>query len=159
MSPLRLDQFHVNRAAAPLLARLKRMGFLLIGTTNQPAVARGEVTRDELRLMHDLLHRELMVDDVMICPHDDETHPCHKPQPGMFLEAAFRWRLDMEWSFVISNKWEDAKAAQALGCTSVMIESPWLGDDPHDFVVPDFPAAIAKIEYLATTLRRKRRAV
>ena len=64
------------------------------------------------------------------------------------MEAAFKWSLDLDHSFVISDKWQDAKAAQIAGCTSVMIDSPWIGDDHHDFVVKDLGSAVAKIVQL-----------
>lgn len=150
--PSRLEQFRINPEAAALLTRLKQSGFVLIATTNQPAVSRGELSRNELDLMHAVLRRKLPLDDVMICPYDDMDHPCYKPQPGMFLEAAFKWSLDLDRSFVISDKWPDAKAAQIAGCTSVMVRSPWIGDDHHDFVVADFPAAVQKIEQLHHSL-------
>ncbi len=152
VAPLRLEQFKINPAAAALLTQLKQAGFILIATTNQPAVSRGDLTRNELDLMHAVLRRKLPLDDVMLCPYDDTDHPCHKPQPGMFLEAAFKWSLDLDRSFVISDKWPDAKAAQIAGCTSVMIRSPWIGDDHHDFVVEDLAAAVAKIQPLHHSL-------
>ena len=53
--------------------------------------------------------------------------------------------IDLEHSFVISDKWQDAKAAQNAGCTSLLIESPWNGDGHHDFIVSDLSAAVARI--------------
>lgn len=150
--PLRLEQFKINPVAAALLTQLKQAGFILIATTNQPAVSRGDLTRNELDLMHAVLRRKLPLDDIMICPYDDADHPCFKPQPGMFLEAAFKWSLDLDRSYIISDKWPDAKAAQIAGCTSVMIRSPWIGDDHHDFVVEDLAAAVAKIQSLHHSL-------
>jgi D-glycero-D-manno-heptose 1,7-bisphosphate phosphatase len=150
--PMTLEQFRINTATAPLLAELKRAGFVLIATSNQPAVGRGDLSRRELDLMHTMLRRKLPLDDILFCPYGDDSHPCQKPQPGMFLEAAFKWSLDLERSFVISDKWQDAKAAQVVGCTSVMIRSPWIGDDHHDFVVEDLAAAVAKIQHLNQSL-------
>jgi D-glycero-D-manno-heptose 1,7-bisphosphate phosphatase len=143
--PMRLDQFRINPVAIEMLPQLKEAGFVLIATTNQPAVSEGKLSRRELDLMHAMLRRKLPLDDIMICPYDDRTHPCCKPQPGMFLEAGFKWSLDLDHSFVVSDKWPDAKAAQIAGCTSVMVQSPWIGKDHHDFVVPDLPAAVRKI--------------
>ena len=130
------------------MATLKSLDFVLIATTNQPAVSRGELTRNELDLMHAFMRRKLQLDDVMMCPYDDSSHPSNKPQPGMFLEAAFKWHLDLCQSYVISDKWQDAKAAQVIGCTSVMIQSPWIGKSHRDFVVEDLSAAVAKVEQL-----------
>ncbi len=145
VAPLRFEQFRIHPDAPVGLADLKRAGFLLIVTTNQPAVSQGTLTRRELDMMHAMLRRKLPVDDILVCPYDDPTHPCCKPQPGMFLEAAFKWSLDLDRSFIVSDKWMDAKAAQIAGCTSVLLDSPWIGDDHHDFVVANLPAAVTKI--------------
>lgn len=150
--PLRLEEFKVLPDVAVQLARLKQAGFLLIATTNQPAVSEGTLSRRELDLMHAVMRRKLPLDDVLICPYDDTTHPCFKPHPGMFLEAAFKWSLDLDRSFVVSDKWPDAKAAQIAGCTSVMIQSPWIGQDHHDFVVSNLETAVSKILQLHSTL-------
>ncbi len=150
VQPVRLEQFKVNPAAKPLLAELKRAGLLLIATTNQPGTSRGQMSRNELDMMHAVLRRQLPLDDLLACVSDDPHHPCYKPQPGMFLEAAFKWGIDLDHSFVISDKWQDAKAAQIAGCTSVLVQSPWIGRDHHDFVVPDFESAVSKVLHLHT---------
>jgi D-glycero-D-manno-heptose 1,7-bisphosphate phosphatase len=99
--------------------------------------------------MHDLLKRVFPIDDILLCPHDESDHcPCRKPAPGMFTEAAFKWHLDLEHSFVISDKWQDARAARAVGCTSMLLESPWIGPGHHDFVLGSLPAIANKILHL-----------
>lgn len=151
ISPLRCERFRINPVARKALEDLKAAGFVLIVTTNQPAVAQGILPRRELERMHTLLCRQLPIDDIFVCPHADWTHPSCKPQPGMFLEAGFKWGLDLDQSFVISDKEADAKAAQVAGCTSVMVRSPWIGSEYQDFVVDDVPAAAQRIlELLAT---------
>ncbi len=143
--PLRLEQFQVIEEARALLQGLKDAGFLLLVATVQPAVSEGELSRNELDLMHRVLKHKLPVDDILLCCADDSSHPCYKPQPGLFMEAAFKWGLDLDRCYVISDKWQDAKAAQVAGCTSVMIDSPWVGTDHHDFVVADLATAVKKI--------------
>ena len=150
--PLSFEQFRIHPEAPKALLALKQAGFLLIATTNQPAVSSGDLTRRELDLMHGVLRRKLPLYDILVCPYDDPSHPCCKPQPGMFLEAAFKWSLDLDHSFIVSDKWMDAKAAQIAGCTSVLLNSPWIGNDHHDFVVSDLPAAVSKILELQTQL-------
>lgn len=145
VAPLRVEDFKINDEAKELLTTLRKAGFLIIVATNQPAVSQGLLSRNELDLMHAILRRKLPVDDVFLCPYDDESHPCFKPQPGLFMEAAFKWSLDLDQSFVISDKWQDAKAAQVAGCTSVLVKSPWIGDDHHDFLVDSLKAAGEKI--------------
>ncbi len=145
VTPLRLENFKVNESVKPLLQSMKDAGLVLLVATNQPAVSRGELPRNELDLMHRVLLHKLPVDDILLCASDDTSHPCYKPQPGLFLEAAFKWSLDLDRSFVISDKWQDAKAAHVAGCTSVMVRSPWVGKDHHDFIVENFAAAVKKV--------------
>jgi D-glycero-D-manno-heptose 1,7-bisphosphate phosphatase len=151
VGPLTLEEFRVNEGVAPLLGRLKASGLVLIATTNQPGLSRGYQSRRELDRMHDLLRRALPLDDLLICPHDGvERCPCRKPKPGLLLEAAFHWKLDLDRSFVISDKWQDAEAARQAGCTSLLLQSPWVGDGHHDFVLPDLAAIVEKILVLRT---------
>jgi D-glycero-D-manno-heptose 1,7-bisphosphate phosphatase len=96
--------------------------------------------------MHDLLRRALPVDDILVCPHAEEDRcNCRKPKPGLMTEAAFKWHLDLERSFVVSDKWQDAAAARAVGATSLLLKSPWIGSSHHDFVLPDLAAIADKI--------------
>lgn len=146
VSPLTLDQFRINTEIAPLLQRLKAAGFVLIATTNQPGIARGYQSRTELDLMHRRMRKALPLDDILICPHDETDRcPCRKPRAGLLREGAFNWHLNLDRSFVISDKWQDAEAAHQAGCTSVMLDSPWLGTVHHDLVLPDLRAAVDKI--------------
>ena len=151
VSPLTLEEFTVNEAIVPLLTKLKDAGLLLIATTNQPGLSRGYQSRRELDRMHDLLRRALPLDDILICPHDEIDHcPCHKPKPGLLVEAGFKWHLDLDRSFVISDKWQDAEAARAAGCTSLLLQSPWVGNVHRDFLLPDLDTVVDKIIRLRT---------
>ena len=154
VSPLTLEEFQVNQGMAPLLSKLKAGGLVLIATTNQPGLSRGYQSRRELDRMHDLLRRTLPLDDILVCPHDETDRcPCRKPKPGLLVEAAFKWHLDLDRSFVVSDKWQDAEAARAAGCISLLLQSAWVGDVHHDFVLPDVEAIVDKILRLRTVGR------
>jgi len=154
VSPLTLEEFQINESAAALLNRLKAAGLVLIATTNQPGISRGYQNRRELDRMHDQMRRKLPLDDIMICPHDETDRcPCRKPKPGLLVEAAFKWKLDLDRSFVISDKWQDAEAARTAGCTSLLLQSPWVGKVHRDFVLPDLAAVVEKILQLHTASR------
>lgn len=147
--PLTLSEFKVNTPAIEPLLQLKAAGFLLIATTNQPAMSHGNISRWELDRMHDTLRRAFSLDDILICPHaEDEFCPCRKPKPGLFSEAAFKWHIELEQSFVISDKWQDAEAARIVGVTSLLLKSPWVGNGHHDFVLPNITAIVNKIGQL-----------
>jgi D-glycero-D-manno-heptose 1,7-bisphosphate phosphatase len=149
ITPLILSDMKLNLAALPQFRRLKAAGFLLIATTNQPGLSRGYLARRELDLMHEALRRQFPLDDIYLCPHDEiDRCPCRKPMPGLLMEAAFKWHLDLDHSFVLSDKWQDAEAARTAGCTSLLLRSPWVGPGHHDFVMPDLEAMVTKILHL-----------
>lgn len=146
VTPLTLDAFQVNAAALEPLKRLKAAGFVLLATTNQPGLSRGYQSRRELDRMHDLLRCQLPLDDILVCPHDEtDDCPCRKPQPGLLTEGAFTWHLDLERSFVVSDKWQDAQAAHLAGCSSLLLRSPWIGKGHHDFVLSSLSGVAEKI--------------
>ena len=150
VSPLTLDTFAINEQAVEPIKELKAAGFLIIVTTNQPGLSRGVQSRRELDLMHSILRRKFPIDDLFLCPHDEmDRCPCRKPKPGLIKEAIWKWQLDMDRSFVISDKWQDAQAAHVVGCTSILLRSPWNGTGHYDFVLPDVPAIAQKILHLA----------
>ena len=146
VSPLTLEDFHVNLAAVPLLKKLKAAGLLLIATTNQPGLSRGYQARRELDRMHELLRATFGLDDILVCPHDAADHcTCRPPKPGLLVEAGFKWRLNLDQCFVISDKGQDAEAARTAGVTSLLLQSPWNGKARSDLVLPDLAAAVDKL--------------
>jgi D-glycero-D-manno-heptose 1,7-bisphosphate phosphatase len=146
IGPLALEEFHPNCEVAPLLNELKAAGLLLIVTTNQPALSRGDLSRRDLDRMHQVLRQSFPLDDILVCPHEEmDACTCRKPRPGLLIEGAHKWRLDLSRSFVISDKWQDAEAARRAGLTSLLLASPWLGGGHHDFVLPDLSSLVAKI--------------
>ena len=152
ITPLTLEEFEINPAAAPLLERLRAAGFLLIATTNQPGLSTGLMARRELERMHERLRRAVPLDDILVCPHAEaDGCPCHKPRPGLFTEAAFKWQLDLDRCFVISDKWQDAAAARTVGCTSLLIKSPWIGAVHYDLALPNLGIIVDRILQLRST--------
>ena len=146
VSPLAMEEFRLNHGAVPLLKKLRAAGLVLIGTTNQPGLSRGYQSRRELERMHDVLRAAFPLHGLLVCPHDEgDRCPCRKPKPGLLTEAAFQWHLDLERSYVISDKWQDAEAARAAGCTSLLVQSPWVGTVHRDFLLPNLEAAVEKI--------------
>lgn len=146
VSPLTLEDFRVNEEAIPLVKKLKDAGFVILATTNQPGLSRGYQSRRELDRMHERLRATFNLDDIFVCPHDETDRcPCRKPKPGLLVEAGFKWHLDLDHSFVISDKWQDAEAARTAGCTSLLLQSPWVRTVHRDFLLPDLGAIVEKI--------------
>ncbi len=152
ISPLTMKDFRVKEEAVPLVKRLKAAGLTVIATTNQPGLSRGHQSRGDLDRMHELLRATFDLDDIMVCPHD-EAHPCfcRHPKPGLLVEGGFKWRLNLDHCYVVSDKWQDAEAARSVGCTSLLVSSPWAGRVHRDFLGPDLATVVDRILQLQTS--------
>jgi D-glycero-D-manno-heptose 1,7-bisphosphate phosphatase len=103
--------------------RLAEAGYLLIAVTNQPEIARGTRSVDEVDRINALLEAELALDDVVVCPHDDaDGCACRKPRPGMLLQAAVRWDVELAESVMVGDRWRDVDAGVAAGVRTVFID-------------------------------------
>jgi len=102
---------------------LREAGFALILVTNQPDIARGTANAGEVGEMHARLRRFLQLDDVRVCPHDDDARcDCRKPKPGLLLEAAQTLGIDLESSFLVGDRWRDVEAGQRVGCQTIFVD-------------------------------------
>ena len=105
------------------LAALRDAGFLLVVTTNQPDVATGKQSATVVEAMHARLRAELALDAIKACYHGDaDGCECRKPKPGMLLQAAREFDIDLLRSFMVGDRWRDVAASQAAGCTSFFID-------------------------------------
>ena len=105
------------------LRELKAQGFLLLVVTNQPDVAKGITTQAAVEEINRKLASELPLDDVFVCFHQDSDHcDCRKPQPGMILEGARKYNVDLAESFMVGDRWRDVEAGQNAGCRTVFID-------------------------------------
>jgi D-glycero-D-manno-heptose 1,7-bisphosphate phosphatase len=102
--------------------------------------------------MHELLRATFALDDLLVCPHDEtDACSCRRPKPGLLVEASFKWRLNLDHCFVISDKWQDAEAARAVNCTSLLLQSPWNSTARRDLALPNLAAVVDKLLRLRTT--------
>ena len=146
--PATLDEFELLPGVVEATKRLVVAGWPLIVVTNQPDVARGLQTRQVVEAMHRLLHERLPLLDVLVCYHDaPDGCECRKPKPGLVLEAARRWHLDLHRSIIVGDRWSDVAAGQAAGCRAVLVATPWSGAERcrPDHTVRDLPEAAAWI--------------
>ncbi len=146
-SPRSLDEFELTPGAAGILRRLKAAGFLLICVTNQPELARGDLAPEALETMNAVLRRELPLDDLFVCPHDDAANcDCRKPKPGLVVRAAAKHDVDLGASFVIGDRWRDVEAGARAGCRTVFLDGGY--DDRRPSVAPD--ATVRSLEEAAS---------
>lgn len=105
------------------MERLRQLGFVLLVATNQPDVARGTQTMEELGEINAALQAELPLDAFFICPHDSgDGCDCRKPKPGLLLLGAEKFGLSLPDSYMIGDRWRDMDAAAAAGVRGVWID-------------------------------------
>lgn len=154
-----IDEFELITGAAEAIKKINSSGYLSILVTNQPVIARGEVTTFELQLIHSKMETLLgaegaYLDAIYYCPH----HPhkgykgeiselkidcdCRKPKPGMLLKAASDFNIDLSASWMIGDGENDIKAGKAAGCKTALIGT---ADFSQDLTVSSLEEFVDKI--------------
>lgn len=122
-APRRLKDFVLYPDAAFELERLRRAGFVLVVVTNQPDVGNGLTERSVVESMHETLLSQLPVSAVKVCFHSQRDGcRCRKPEPGMLLEAADEFGIDLSQSFMVGDRASDVAAGHRVGCETVFID-------------------------------------
>lgn len=128
-----INEFELLPGVAEAIRLINQSGYLAIIVTNQPVIARGEVSWEELheihRKMQTLLGQEgAYLDGIYVCPHHPDKGfegerpeykfdcDCRKPKPGLFLQAAKDFNIDLSQSYMIGDKSTDIEAGQNAGC-------------------------------------------
>lgn len=102
--PSGLGEFEVLPGVADSCAALREAGFLIIVVTNQPDVARGTHQREDVEAINDALRAQVPLDEIRVCYHDESDGcTCRKPRPGLLLQAAEDWQIDMASSFLVGD--------------------------------------------------------
>jgi len=130
------DQLRVIAGAAKAVRRLNDHELATCVISNQSGVARGFLTELDLVAIHSKLREELLneraiLDRIYYCPHHptEGVEPyvvsceCRKPKPGMLLQGAREFNLDLQRSFVIGDSVVDMQAAQAVGATALLVQT------------------------------------
>ena len=133
-----IDQLELLPGVAEAVRKINESGYLAIVVTNQPVIARGEVTVAELQEIHNKLETLLgaegaYVDAIYYCPH----HPhkgyegevpelkidceCRKPKAGMLLQAAKDFHIDLAASYMVGDSDNDVQCGINAGCTPILL--------------------------------------
>lgn len=120
--PASLDELEMTEDAPAALAALQEMGYVLIGATNQPDVARGTTSQALVESINKYLMERLPLQEIRVCYHDDvDGCHCRKPLPGLMLDAAREYDIDLSSSFMIGDRWKDIDAGKNAGCRTIWI--------------------------------------
>ena len=136
-----IEDFELIEGVSDAIRQINKSGYLAIVVTNQPVIARGEVTWDELheihRKMETLLGKDgAYIDGLYICPHHPDKGfegerpeykfvcECRKPKPGLLLQAAKDFNIDLSQSYMIGDSTIDIEAGKNAGCKdSILIDT------------------------------------
>lgn len=153
------EEFEMLPGVLAGLSRFSSLNVPVLVLTNQSAIGRGLVSMATVNAIHSLLLRLVhaaggRIDAFYVCPH----HPadgcaCRKPKPGLLLQAAAEFNLDLTACVFIGDSYTDYQAAQAVGCNSILVQSgrqgsllpSLLANHPSVQIVPDITAAISII--------------
>ncbi len=133
-----IEEFELLPGVAAAIRKINESGYLAIVVTNQPVIARGEVTYEQLQEIHNKMETLLgmqgaYLDRIYFCPH----HPlkgyegeipelkikceCRKPKSGMFFKAEKDFNIDLSQSWMVGDSENDIKAGKAAGCRTALI--------------------------------------
>lgn len=133
-----INKFELISGVTEAIKKIHRKGYLCIIITNQPVIARGEVTYSELDAIHNKMETLMgydgtYIDGLYFCPH----HPhkgyrgevqslkfecdCRKPKPGMIFQAAEDFNIDLKGSWMIGDGENDVLAGKNAGCKTALI--------------------------------------
>lgn len=133
-----INDFELIDGVADAIAEINKSGYLAIVVTNQPVIARGEVSFEGLENIHNKMEtilgkRGAYIDAIYYCPH----HPhkgylgecaelkidckCRKPKPGMLIQASREYNIDLSNSWMIGDSQNDILAGINAGCKTALI--------------------------------------
>ena len=122
------EEFVWIDGAREAIVKLKNAGYRIILISNQPGIARGCLTEEALKNIHQKMQSELEkmggeIDKIYYCPHNwDEDCDCRKPKPGMFYQAQKEYSLNLRDCVMIGDDERDMQAAQAAGCRGILVD-------------------------------------
>lgn len=139
--PATSEELEIPSGTFTSLLKLANVGYVLIGITNQPDVARGSQSRQTVESFNTFLLSKLPIREIFVCYHDDmDNCDCRKPKPGLILQATKKYSLDLSQSWMIGDRWKDIAAGQAIGLKTIFVDYHYAetyNGLPADFTVED----------------------
>ena len=140
------DDFELIPGTIEAIKAINKSGALAIVITNQPVIARGECSFEELHNIHNKLKTLLgekgaFVDDIFYCPHHPDKGfegevpelkfdcECRKPKTGMIDEAVKKYNIDLSKSYMVGDSTMDLETARNAGIKSVLVNTGFAGND------------------------------
>jgi histidinol-phosphate phosphatase family protein len=158
------SQMQLLPGVADAVRSLNRAGLLAVGVTNQPVLARGDVSWVDLNRIHATLDHLLgmgnaYLDRLYVCPHHPDSGfagevqelkidcDCRKPRTGMIDRAVRELDISRGNSWMVGDTTSDIRAGARAGLRTILVRTGHAGvdgkyQDQPDYVMPDLPAAV-----------------
>lgn len=119
-SPKNLKELKLYKKVPETLKYLKNLGFKIIIVTNQPEISRKSLKKKDLFKINQKILKFTNADDMFVCGHDDQHNcSCRKPKPGMLIKAAKKWKINLEKSYIVGDRYKDIEAGNQAKCKSI----------------------------------------
>ena len=146
-----IGQLRLLPGVATAIRKINQNGILVIVITNQPVVARGWISENELNLIHQeiltrLAKKGAKIDAFYYCPHHPEANlkkyrkkcRCRKPNIGLIQKAVKKYNISIKDSYFIGDTTRDILTAKNVGLKSILVKTGYGGKDKKFNVKPDY---------------------
>ena len=151
------EDFELEPNAVEAIKRLNKSEYLVFVVTNQPVVARGLCSVQDVKEIHKKLSSLLgnggaYYDDLVFCPHHPDKgykdeNPlykikcrCRKPEIGMIVQLAEKYNVNLSQSWMVGDSTVDIKTAENAGLKSILVRTGESGNDNKFSVTPQYIA-------------------
>jgi len=138
-------QVKVYAGVPEALRQLKEAGFRTFVVTNQSGIGRGLITEAQYRAVEGEFLRQIgegLLDASYFCPDAPGTPSTRrKPEPGMLLEAAADFGIDLAGSYLIGDKSADIECGRRAGVRTILVRTGY-GAEAEQRCHPDFIAGV-----------------
>lgn len=124
-SPRNIGEFRIKEGARELFQSAREAEFLCIVVTNQPDIERGLLAQSELDAMHRILANQISPDGIEVCAAGSADDRRKKPNPGMLLDAAVRWGIDLQRSWIVGDSDKDISAGRGAGVRTILLATDY----------------------------------
>lgn len=146
----KVEDFELIERVSESIKLINRSEYLAIVVTNQPVIAKGFITSIQLDLIHKKMDTILgdkgaYIDDLFYCPHHQDSGfegevkklkincNCRKPNSGMLIEAAKKYNIDLDKSWIIGDRYADVKAGSNVDVSTILLKTGHAGNDKDKY--------------------------
>lgn len=144
------------------IKRLKKAGYLVTVASNQSGISRGLFSEADLKKIHDKMEEQLAmrgtkIDGIFYCPHGPRDNClCRKPKPGMLVQIAKKFDINLAETTFVGDNISDIKAAEMVNAKPALVRT-----GKGEYVMQNFPETVNVPVYddlahfVRETLRRR----